>query len=64
MKSELNQEVMNKYKIEIKKLKELLIKQQSLLNKMNDENIQLNRKINYFEKSWVTYDHTSITIKE
>lgn len=62
--SKLNQEVTKKQKIEIKKLKELLIKQQGLLNKMNDENMQLSKKINHFEKSSLTYDHAGISIKE
>lgn len=53
----------NKFKIEIRKLKELLIKQQNLLNKINDENLQLNQKLNYFENS-TNRSQSNLNIRE
>lgn len=44
-------EVSKKYKHENQQLQELLIKQQSLLNKMNEDNMILNKKLHDLENS-------------
>ncbi|CAF0747439.1 unnamed protein product [Brachionus calyciflorus] len=44
-------EISKKYKNENQQLQELLIKQQNLLNKLNEDNMNLNRKLQDIESS-------------
>ncbi|RNA40520.1 hypothetical protein BpHYR1_007090 [Brachionus plicatilis] len=62
--SALRDQSSKNYKHEIRKLKELLIKQQRILNKMNDENLQLNQKLDFFEKSTVACNQTNLSLRE
>ena len=44
------EDIANNFKLENEKLQELLIKQQNLLNKLNEDNLRLNRSYN--ELKW------------